>query len=67
MSQPETFFDKDQAANYDEKFKALAPMQAALHLMTRVALIPLPDQAHLLVVGCGTGAELSFLAATFPT
>lgn len=59
-------FDEAQAASYDAKFAKLAPLQAALHLVTQLALRALPSDARVLCVGAGTGAELLHLAAAFP-
>jgi tRNA (cmo5U34)-methyltransferase len=59
-------FGEVHAATYDERFAKLAPLQAALHLVTQLALDELPSGARVLCVGAGTGAELLHLAAAFP-
>jgi tRNA (cmo5U34)-methyltransferase len=59
-------FDESRAARYDERFARLAPMRDALHFLAAMALRDLPDDAHVLCVGAGTGAELLALAAHFP-
>lgn len=59
-------FQKDHAAAYDERFQKLAPFKDALHLSTQLALKTLPKDAHILVVGAGTGAELLYLAKEYP-
>ena len=58
-------FDEERAARYDERFAKLAPMKDALHLTMRTVLAELPDDAHVLCVGAGTGAELLYLAEAF--
>jgi len=59
-------FNKDLAASYDEKFAKLAPMKEVLHLSIRILLSELPENANILCVGAGTGAELIYLAQAFP-
>ena len=63
---PPVFFNKEQAANYDGRFRKLAPMQDALHLLTSAVLAELPEEARILCVGAGTGAEIMALAERFP-
>ena len=58
-------FDR-QAATYDQKWRDLAPINAALHLLTKSVLSTLPSNARILCVGAGTGAEILFLAGQFP-
>ena len=58
-------FDQ-QAASYDQQWRKLAPINDALHLLTRTVLAELPPQAHILCVGSGTGAEILALAQNFP-
>lgn len=59
-------FDAERADSYDQRFQRLAPMKDCLHLIARQVLSPLPDDARLLIVGAGTGAELLYLAEAFP-
>ncbi|MEZ4380400.1 MAG: class I SAM-dependent methyltransferase [Nannocystaceae bacterium] len=59
-------FDEAHAARYDEQFRPLARLRDALHLVTQLALSELPEDAHVLCVGAGTGAELLELAPRFP-
>lgn len=61
-----THFGQEQAAAYDERFARMAPLRDALHLLTAAVLQPLPENARILCVGAGTGAELLALAARFP-
>lgn len=56
-------FDQ-QAATYDEKWRGLAPINAALHLLTRSVFSSIPPTARVLCVGAGT--EILYLAAQFP-
>ena len=66
-NQATTFvFDQERAANYDKSFAKLAPMRDALNFLTRLVLSELPDDARILCVGAGTGAELIYLAQQFP-
>ncbi len=60
------FFGKEQAAGYDRQWAKLAPIRDALHLLLRITLSELPDDAQVLCVGVGTGAELLYLAQAFP-
>jgi tRNA (cmo5U34)-methyltransferase len=60
------FFGKEQASGYDRQWAKLAPIRDALHLLLRIALSELPDDAQVLCVGVGTGAELLYLAESFP-
>lgn len=59
-------FTPEMAARYDERFKPLAGLKDALHLVLRGSFADLPDDARVLVVGAGTGAELIALAAARP-
>jgi tRNA (cmo5U34)-methyltransferase len=60
------FFGKAQAAGYDRQWEKLAPIRDALHMLLRIRLSELPDDAQVLCVGVGTGAELLYLAQAFP-
>ena len=59
-------FNKDVASSYDKQFSKLAPMKDALHLCMQMVLSDLPEEANILCVGVGTGAELITLAHAFP-
>jgi tRNA (cmo5U34)-methyltransferase len=63
---PPTPFGKEHAERYDDAFKKLAPFKDALHIGLRSTLAHLPDDAHVLCVGAGTGAEILYLAEQFP-
>lgn len=60
-------FDDVQAAEArDALWAPLAPINQAMHLVLGPALSPLPQDAHILLVGVGTGPELLALAAYNP-
>lgn len=68
MSRAREFtFDAERAAKYDGMFAPMSPLKGALHLLTRLAFADLPDDARVMSVGAGTGSELMYLAAAFPT
>lgn len=64
--QPASVFDQERASSYDQQFDKLAPLRDALHLLMRLILSELPEDAHILCVGVGTGFELIYLAQNFP-
>jgi tRNA (cmo5U34)-methyltransferase len=49
-----------------DEWQKLSAMKDALHLCMRFALADLPDDARVLCVGVGSGAELLSLAESFP-
>jgi len=59
-------FDEEHAKQYEARFAKLEPLKTALHLVARLALQELPDEARVLCVGAGTGAELLALGEAFP-
>ena len=61
-----TVFGPEQAAAYDARFAKFAPMRDALHLLAGSILATLPENARILCVGAGTGAEVLALAQRFP-
>lgn len=65
-SNPEQFFGKDHASEYDRRFEKTAPLRDALHLFVSAIFAELPAKARILCVGAGTGAEILKLAASFP-
>ncbi len=65
-SDPAHAFDLRHAATYDERWAPLSALRDSLHLQMRFILRELPDDARVLCVGVGTGAELLALAAAFP-
>lgn len=68
MSSPvfTSFSEKESAATYDDRFAKMAPMRDALHLVAGAVLSDLPEDARILCVGAGTGAELLAFARRFP-
>jgi len=59
-------FKKENAANFDKQREKLAPLKDALHLLMQAIFAELPEDARVLCVGAGTGAELFNLADAFP-
>jgi len=71
MQRPSTgpsrnFFSQEVADAYDRRNSALAPISDSLHFLLRLVLADLPDDARVLCVGVGTGAEILSLATTYP-
>lgn len=60
------FDDSQVAAGYDQRFEKLAPFKDTLHLILRFTLSDLPEDARILCVGAGTGAELEAMALHNP-
>lgn len=58
-------FDK-QASAYEEQQKKLAPVHEGLYFQLQWIFSELPQDARILCVGLGAGAELSYLAKRFP-
>ncbi|MBE8815642.1 class I SAM-dependent methyltransferase, partial [Serratia marcescens] len=63
--QTDTRFPDAAAADYDRRILTMVPgYQFAQALLTATLAQTLPNDATLLLAGCGTGSELSALAAT---
>ena len=61
-------FTGEQATQYDSRITRLVPGYELLHQLTNAQLqATLGDNAHILVVGAGTGKEVLALAALNPT
>ena len=61
-------FTGEQATQYDSRITRLVPGYELLHQLTNAQLqATLSDNAHVLVVGAGTGKEVLALAALNPT
>lgn len=58
-------FDK-QASGYEQQQKKIAPVHEGLYFQLEWIFSELPDDARILCVGLGAGAELSYLASRFP-
>src|SRR5690606_35139578 len=61
----DTLFDQ-QAAGYDAQWARMAPIRESLHFLLETVFADLPEDARLLCVGAGTGAEVAHLAQRFP-
>ena len=61
----DALFDQ-QAAGYDARWVRMAPIRDSLLFLIDIVFAPLPDDAHVLCVGAGTGAEIGHLARRFP-
>lgn len=64
-TQLESTFDR-QAATYDQQWVKLAAFRDGIHLLIASIFSPLPQDARMLCVGAGTGAEIHFFAERFP-
>ncbi|ACT58137.1 class I SAM-dependent methyltransferase [Hirschia baltica] len=60
------FFNADMAQAYDERNSKLAIIQQDIHFLINLVLDKLPDQARILCVGAGTGAEILALSRIHP-
>ncbi|KCZ53018.1 class I SAM-dependent methyltransferase [Hyphomonas pacifica] len=60
-------FGPEQAATYDERFSKLSAINSLLHLVIQSQFAHLPDNAHILIAGAGTGADVRHLAPLFPS
>lgn len=58
-------FDQ-QAAGYDKQWAGMAPIRDALYILLDALFAQLPENARILCVGVGTGAELVHLAERCP-
>ena len=61
----DTLFDQ-QAAGYDAQWARMAPIRESLLFLVETVFADLPEDARLLCVGAGTGAEVAHLARRFP-
>lgn len=59
-------FNSTHASVYDDQWKKLSPTMDGLHFLMSIILKDLPQDARILCVGVGTGAELMALAKIFP-
>ena len=63
---PASFFNREMANRYDRANSALKPISDCLHFLMRLALARVPENARVLCVGVGTGAEILALTAHRP-
>ncbi|KJY81857.1 SAM-dependent methyltransferase [Vibrio galatheae] len=56
----------NQASGYEAQQQKLAPIHQGLYFQLEWILSELPQNAHVVCVGLGAGAELSYLASRFP-
>lgn len=61
----DALFDQ-QAAGYDAQWARMAPIRESLLFLLEAVFTDLPENARLLCVGAGTGAEIAHLAQRFP-
>ena len=69
MSTPKSIqqFDEERADGYDDRIRRIAPGYDILHgVLASVMTAALGDEAHLLVVGAGTGAEIAAMGEAQP-
>jgi tRNA (cmo5U34)-methyltransferase len=65
QQQLDALFDQ-QAAGYDAQWARMAPIRDSLLFLLETVFADLPEDARLLCVGAGTGAELAHFARRFP-
>lgn len=58
-------FDQ-QAAHYDKQWNKTSPIRDGLLFLLEAVFADLPENAHILSIGTGTGEELAYLAKRFP-
>lgn len=63
--QLESTFDQ-QSASYDTQWQKLSAFRDGLHILVDALLRGLPQEARILCVGAGTGAEIHFLSDRHP-
>lgn len=65
QDQIKALFDQ-QAEGYDAQWARTAPIRECLHFLLDSLFADLPDDARILCVGAGTGAEIAYLAGRHP-
>ena len=65
QDQIKALFDQ-QAEGYDTQWVKTAPIRECLHFLLDSLFTDLPDDARILCVGAGTGAEIAHLASQHP-
>ncbi|WP_296278662.1 class I SAM-dependent methyltransferase [Pseudoxanthomonas sp.] len=61
----DALFDQ-QAAGYDARWVRMAPIRDSLLFLMETVFADLPEDARVLCVGAGTGAEIAHFARRFP-
>ena len=61
-----SFFNREMAESYDQRNSGLKPISDCLHFLMRLVLNGLPEDARVLCVGVGTGADILALAGEHP-
>lgn len=61
----DALFDQ-HAPGYDAQWARMAPIRESLYFLLEAVFAALPEDARLLCVGVGTGAEIAHLAQRFP-
>lgn len=59
-------YDEAWAENFEKLAEAAIPGREGLLRLCAASLASLPEDANLLIVGCGVGSELLYLAPHFP-
>lgn len=60
------FFNLEMAQNYDDRNSKFGVIKDNVHFHVNLVLKDLPDNAHVLCVGAGTGAEIIALSSLHP-
>lgn len=55
------------AATYEKQWERMTPIRDTIYLLMEAIFLELPEDANILCVGAGTGAELIQLAQRFPS
>lgn len=63
--QLESTFDQ-QSSSYDSQWQKLSAFREGLHVLVASLFRSFPEQARILCVGAGTGAEIHYLSDRFP-
>lgn len=60
------YFNQEFSNSYDDRNRRLSPIMDALHFTIELSLKDIKQDAKILCVGAGTGAEVLYLAERFP-
>lgn len=61
------YFGAGHAVIYDRRIRQRCPTYEGLHRMLGSSLYPMPEAAHVLIAGAGTGWEILTLGRRFPS